>query len=149
MSAQSDTPDTPPFRYTSALAQDIELRWQDWWDEHGTFETPNPTGLLGDAELAAARGLMVDMHCDETDDPMSRHIETLTAETQRLGLRFFGCLAEDAQQRLGAGEAQEQPATVLQLNLDRGKVRLVLAVVARHVEDDVAPAVRSSNGRKS
>jgi cytosine deaminase len=26
------------------------------------------------------------MHCDETDDPMSRHIETLAAEAQRLGL---------------------------------------------------------------
>jgi cytosine deaminase len=38
-------------------------------------------------EMAAQRGLMVDMHCDETDDPMSRHIETLTYETQRLGLQ--------------------------------------------------------------
>ena len=38
-------------------------------------------------ELAAERGLMVDMHCDETDDPMSRHIETLTYETQRLGMQ--------------------------------------------------------------
>src|SRR5882724_4557960 len=28
-------------------------------------------------DIAAERGLMVDMHCDETDDPMSRHIETL------------------------------------------------------------------------
>src|SRR4029079_2396769 len=37
-------------------------------------------------DIAAERGLMVDMHCDETDDPMSRHIETLTAETKRLGL---------------------------------------------------------------
>ena len=37
-------------------------------------------------ELAAKRGLRVDMHCDETDDPMSRHIETLACETQRLGL---------------------------------------------------------------
>lgn len=37
-------------------------------------------------EIAARRGLRVDMHCDETDDPMSRHIETLTRETQRLGL---------------------------------------------------------------
>jgi cytosine deaminase len=37
-------------------------------------------------DIAAERGLMVDMHCDETDDPMSRHIETLTAETQRRGL---------------------------------------------------------------
>ncbi len=38
------------------------------------------------AEIAAKRGLLVDMHCDETDDPMSRHIETLAYETQRLGL---------------------------------------------------------------
>ena len=37
-------------------------------------------------EIAAARGLMVDMHCDETDDPWSRHVETLAYETQRLGL---------------------------------------------------------------
>ncbi len=37
-------------------------------------------------ELAAARGLRVDMHCDESDDPMSRHIETLAFHTQRLGL---------------------------------------------------------------
>jgi cytosine deaminase len=37
-------------------------------------------------ELAAERGLMVDMHCDETDDPMSRHVETLATETLRLGL---------------------------------------------------------------
>ena len=37
-------------------------------------------------EMAASRGLMVDMHCDESDDPLSRHIETLTRETQRLGL---------------------------------------------------------------
>jgi cytosine/creatinine deaminase len=37
-------------------------------------------------EIAASRGLMVDMHCDETDDPMSRHVETLAAETVRLGL---------------------------------------------------------------
>ena len=29
---------------------------------------------------------MVDLHCDETDDPLLRHIETLAAETQRLGL---------------------------------------------------------------
>ena len=38
-------------------------------------------------ELAAERGLRVDMHCDESDDPMSRHIETLAFQTQRLGLQ--------------------------------------------------------------
>ena len=37
-------------------------------------------------EIAAERGLMVDMHCDESDDPQSRHIETLAFETSRLGL---------------------------------------------------------------
>jgi cytosine/creatinine deaminase len=37
-------------------------------------------------EIAAKRGLLVDIHCDETDDPLSRHIETLAYETQRLGL---------------------------------------------------------------
>ncbi|MEM9475796.1 MAG: amidohydrolase family protein [Pseudomonadota bacterium] len=38
-------------------------------------------------EIAAERGLPVDMHCDETDDPHSRHIESLAYETQRLGLQ--------------------------------------------------------------
>lgn len=38
-------------------------------------------------QMAADRGLMVDMHCDESDDPLSRHIEMLTYETQRLGLQ--------------------------------------------------------------
>jgi len=38
-------------------------------------------------ELAAERGLRVDMHCDESDDPLSRHIETLAYHTQRLGLQ--------------------------------------------------------------
>ena len=38
-------------------------------------------------EIAAERGLLTDMHCDESDDPLSRHIETLAFETQRLGLQ--------------------------------------------------------------
>jgi cytosine/creatinine deaminase len=38
-------------------------------------------------EFAAEQGLRVDMHCDESDDPLSRHIETLAFETQRLGLQ--------------------------------------------------------------
>ncbi|MGO7675059.1 amidohydrolase family protein [Rhizobium ruizarguesonis] len=37
--------------------------------------------------IAADRGLPVDIHCDETDDPLSRHIETLAAETIRFGLK--------------------------------------------------------------
>jgi cytosine deaminase len=38
-------------------------------------------------EIAAARSLRVDLHCDETDDPLSRHVETLAYETLRLGLQ--------------------------------------------------------------
>lgn len=36
--------------------------------------------------IAAERSLPVDLHCDETDDPQSRHVETLAAEATRLGL---------------------------------------------------------------
>ncbi|MCA3180293.1 MAG: amidohydrolase family protein [Burkholderiaceae bacterium] len=38
-------------------------------------------------ELAASRGLRVDMHCDESDDPLSRHVETLALHARRLGLQ--------------------------------------------------------------
>jgi cytosine/creatinine deaminase len=38
------------------------------------------------SEIAAKRGLPIDLHCDESDDPNSRHIETLAAEALRLGL---------------------------------------------------------------
>lgn len=37
--------------------------------------------------IAAERGLMLDLHCDETDDPLSRHVEVLAQEVQRLGLQ--------------------------------------------------------------
>jgi cytosine deaminase len=38
------------------------------------------------ARIAAERGLMWDVHCDETDDPMSRHVETMAREVTRYGL---------------------------------------------------------------
>ncbi|MFG2050078.1 leucine--tRNA ligase [Micromonospora sp. NPDC048935] len=40
--------DIPPFRYTAALADEIEIRWQDTWAREGTFHAPNPTGPLAD-----------------------------------------------------------------------------------------------------
>jgi leucyl-tRNA synthetase len=36
--SQNDT----PFRYTAALANELELKWQDLWDQAGAFVTPNP-----------------------------------------------------------------------------------------------------------
>ncbi len=38
-------------------------------------------------EIAAEQGRLVDMHCDESDDPLSRHVETLAMQTVRLGLQ--------------------------------------------------------------
>ncbi|WBC17076.1 leucine--tRNA ligase [Micromonospora sp. WMMA1998] len=40
--------DIPPFRYTAALADEIETRWQDTWAREGTFHAPNPVGPLAD-----------------------------------------------------------------------------------------------------
>ncbi len=42
--------------------------------------------------IAADRSLRVDIHCDESDDPLSRHVETLAAEVtrHRLGGRAAG-----------------------------------------------------------
>jgi len=45
----------PSFRYTASLANQIESKWQDHWDERGTFHTPNPAGPLGDPAQVAAR----------------------------------------------------------------------------------------------
>ena len=53
---ESSTAETPSFRYCAELAQDIELRWQTFWDDHHTFETPNPSGPLADPDALATRG---------------------------------------------------------------------------------------------
>jgi cytosine deaminase len=49
--------------------------------------TDGAASVRAACELAADRGLMVDLHCDESDDPMSRHIETLADQTIRCGLQ--------------------------------------------------------------
>ena len=53
--------------------------------ERTTAEGAESVRLL--CELAAGQGRLVDMHCDETDDPFSRHVETLALHAQRLGLQ--------------------------------------------------------------
>ena len=61
--------------------------WTSWAASH--FErtmTDGAASVRALCEIAAERGLRVDMHCDETDDPLSRHIETLAYESRRLGL---------------------------------------------------------------
>ena len=46
--ANGSAGDVPRHRYTPALAQQIELFWQDRWEAEGTFHTPNPTGRLSE-----------------------------------------------------------------------------------------------------
>ncbi len=59
MNARSD--EIPAHRYDAALANEIEAKWQDYWEREHTFYTPNRTGLLGEEndELAAKPPLFV------------------------------------------------------------------------------------------
>src|ERR1044072_375089 len=45
----------PAYRYSAALAADIESRWQQRWEDERTFEAPNPSGPLGDPDKVASR----------------------------------------------------------------------------------------------
>src|SRR4051794_17453506 len=40
--------DVPPFRYTAALADQIETTWQRRWADESTYAAPNPAGPLAD-----------------------------------------------------------------------------------------------------
>ena len=44
----SDATISDPHRYNAALAGEIEARWQEHWETHGTFHAPNPVGALSD-----------------------------------------------------------------------------------------------------
>ena len=46
---------TPVFRYTAALASQLETKWQDIWEQDGTFEAPNPAGPLAQPDKVAGR----------------------------------------------------------------------------------------------
>ena len=46
----------PTFRYDARLANEIEARWQQRWEDDGTFHSPNPVGPLSDGfEQVAGR----------------------------------------------------------------------------------------------
>nr|MCW2727104.1 leucine--tRNA ligase [Aeromicrobium sp.] len=56
------TPEETPtsYRYTSALAGEIESRWQERWDAEGSFEAPNPVGDLA-GDVAGDKYFIMDM----------------------------------------------------------------------------------------
>lgn len=49
--------DTPKHRYTAALAGEIERRWQDNWQEQGTFHAPNPSGPWAGDDAATVQAM--------------------------------------------------------------------------------------------
>ncbi|MER5261012.1 leucine--tRNA ligase [Actinosynnema sp. NPDC002837] len=51
---------TPAYRYTAQLAGEIERRWQQHWEEEGTFHAPNPVGPLK-GEVPADKLFVQDM----------------------------------------------------------------------------------------
>ncbi|WP_394614752.1 leucine--tRNA ligase [Lentzea sp. JNUCC 0626] len=42
----TDAAEIPAYRYTAELANQIEERWQQYWENHGTYHAPNPVGAL-------------------------------------------------------------------------------------------------------
>ncbi|MCT1412967.1 leucine--tRNA ligase [Corynebacterium sanguinis] len=52
----------PAFRYTAAVASEIEQKWQRYWVDNGTFNAPNPVGdLATGGELPADKLNVQDM----------------------------------------------------------------------------------------
>jgi leucyl-tRNA synthetase len=52
-----------PHRYTAELAGEIEVAWQDRWEQEGTFHAPNPAGPWAEPDKVAGREklLVLDM----------------------------------------------------------------------------------------
>ncbi|MGW0891946.1 leucine--tRNA ligase [Saccharopolyspora sp. NPDC002578] len=59
-SSANGSEETPRFRYTAETAAQVEQRWQQRWEELGTFHAPNPAGPLSTgSELDAANKLFI------------------------------------------------------------------------------------------
>ncbi|WP_313534870.1 leucine--tRNA ligase [Arsenicicoccus bolidensis] len=57
----TETRDEHPYRYTAALAGQIETSWQDRWEQQGTYHAPNPAGPWAEPDnpLTQAQKLLV------------------------------------------------------------------------------------------
>ncbi|WP_327168083.1 leucine--tRNA ligase [Streptomyces subrutilus] len=123
-------------RYTAAMAADIEARWQDVWDERGTYEAPNPTGdLAGDpAVVARPKKFIMDMfpypsgaglHVGHplgyiATDVFARH-QRMTGHNvlHTLGFDAFGLPAEQYAVQTGT-----HPRVSTEANIENMKVQL-------------------------
>ncbi|MCD4557976.1 leucine--tRNA ligase [Schaalia sp. lx-100] len=61
MSSTQPTAIIPAHRYTAELAGQIETKWQERWDEWGTFHADNPTGDLAGPLAAHTPFFLLDM----------------------------------------------------------------------------------------
>jgi leucyl-tRNA synthetase len=59
--ATTATDAVPAYRYTAALAGEIEQHWQQYWEERGTFHAPNPVGALAASPLPEDKLFVQDM----------------------------------------------------------------------------------------
>ena len=92
-SATSRTPDTPTHRYDASLAASIEQRWQDRWEEEGTFEAPNPSGPLAEPDKVAGREklFVLDMFPYPSGKGLqATFIDSLSIFATAIGLNAFG-----------------------------------------------------------
>ena len=74
---------------------------------------------------------MVDLHCDESDDPLSRHVETLAAETKRLGLGGRARTTGDQGERA-------RKAVTMRVGTALKAIAEVHTALARHLRASVA-----------
>ena len=61
MSTEPMESDQVRYRYDSAMAARIETRWQDRWEQEGTFQTPNPAGDLAEPKTPREKFFLMDM----------------------------------------------------------------------------------------
>ncbi len=60
--SQEVTSEALQYRYTAELANEIEEKWQNYWDKHGTFNAANPVGAFAsDEQLPAETFFVLDM----------------------------------------------------------------------------------------
>jgi leucyl-tRNA synthetase len=128
---------TTPCRYTSALAQEIELGWQARWAQDHTFEVPNPVGDLAsgfDAVSGRSKFYVIDMFPYPSGaglhvgHPLGFIASDVVARYQRMlgrlvlhpfGYDAFGLPAEQY-----AIETGQHPAVTIRHNIDNMRRQL-------------------------
>eukprot|EP01041_Mallomonas_annulata_P016097 gene16097-33795_t len=95
-------------------------------------------------ELAAERGLPVDMHCDESDDPLSRHIETLDDRYDYDWLILRTALEKSAPafgpfEMRQLDEAMSPPRVAQELTLAKGRINVLARATSPAVEQQFLP----------